>query len=207
MDRSNVLLFPPAVTRLDSRTFFCFVSEFFIDKIRTIRNCFPQTVAPAQVDFPFSLTDLLKLSNLLPSSLSVKLVRSLFQNTCEFDPIPATLLCENLDVLLLRPFVVDRAYSTDKFVLPTITDIMNHSLATGTVPSDFKITIVKPLLRKPSLAQNALSIYRPIFNLPFLSKILENRFTPTPCPYRYTQPSQCSPTSLPWILLTTFYSH
>ena len=50
---------------------------------------------------------------------------------------------------------------------------MNHSLTTGTVPSDFKTAIVKPFLKKPSLDPNALSNYRPISNLPFLSKIVE----------------------------------
>ena len=56
--------------------------------------------------------------------------------------------------------------------LPTTTNIRKHSLTTGTV--DFKTAIVKPLLKKPSLDPNALSNYRPISNLSFLSKILEN---------------------------------
>ena len=36
-----------------------------------------------------------------------------------------------------------------------------------------KTAIVKPLLKKPSLDKNLLKNYRPISNLPFLSKILE----------------------------------
>ena len=50
---------------------------------------------------------------------------------------------------------------------------MKHSFTTGTVASDFKTAIVKPLLKKPSLDPNALSNYRPISNLPLLSKIPE----------------------------------
>ena len=54
--------------------------------------------------------------------------------SCELDPIPTTLLYENLDILL-----------------PTITNIINTSLTTGIVPRDLKTAIVKPLLKKPSL--------------------------------------------------------
>ena len=50
---------------------------------------------------------------------------------------------------------------------------MNHSLTTGTVPFDSKTAIVKPLLKKPSLDQDALSSCRPITSLPLLSKTLE----------------------------------
>ena len=46
-------------------------------------------------------------------------------------------------------------------------------LTTGIVPPDLKTAIVKPLLKKPSLDKNLLKNYRPISNLPFLSKILE----------------------------------
>ena len=50
---------------------------------------------------------------------------------------------------------------------------MNRSLTTGTVPSDFKTAIVIPVSKETSLDPNVLSSYRPISNLPFLSKILE----------------------------------
>ena len=63
------------------------------------------------------------------------------------------LLYENLDILV-----------------PTITNIINTSL---TVPRDLKTVVVKPLLTKPSLDKNLLKNYRPISNLPFLSRILE----------------------------------
>ena len=47
------------------------------------------------------------------------------------------------------------------------------SLSSGTVPLDFKTALVKPLLKKSTLDPNILKNYRPISNLPFLSKILE----------------------------------
>ena len=86
----------------------------------------------------------------------LKIINSASAKSCELDPIPTTLLYENLDILL-----------------PTITNIINTSLTTGIVPHDLKTAVVKPLLKKPSLDKHLLENYRPISNLPFLSKILE----------------------------------
>ena len=86
----------------------------------------------------------------------LKIINSASAKSCELDPFPTTLLYENLDILL-----------------PTITNIINTFLTTGIVPPDLKTAIVKPLLKKPSLDKNLLKNYRPISNLPFLSKILE----------------------------------
>uniref|UniRef100_A0A3B3C819 Reverse transcriptase domain-containing protein n=1 Tax=Oryzias melastigma TaxID=30732 RepID=A0A3B3C819_ORYME len=44
---------------------------------------------------------------------------------------------------------------------------------TGIVPSFLKTAAVKPILKKPGSDPNILSNYRPISNLPFISKILE----------------------------------
>ena len=58
-------------------------------------------------------------------------------------------------------------------LLPSITNIINVSLAEGVVPSCFKHALVTPLLKKKDLDTNVLKNYRPVSNLPFLSKILE----------------------------------
>ena len=60
---------------------------------------------------------------------------------------------------LMKSFVVELALSINQL--------------TSTVPSDFKTAVVRPLLKKPSLDPNELKDYRPISNLPFLSKLLE----------------------------------
>ena len=73
--------------------------------------------------------------------------------TSILDPIPTKLVYKDLEVLPL-----------------TITNILNKSLASGTVPSDFKTAVVRPLLKKPSLDRNELKNYGPISDLPFLSK-------------------------------------
>ena len=86
----------------------------------------------------------------------LKIINSAPAKSCELDPIPTTLLYENFDILL-----------------PTIINIINTSLSTGIVPHDLKTAVIKPLLKKPSFDKNLQKNYRPISNLPFLSKILE----------------------------------
>ena len=55
----------------------------------------------------------------------------------------------------------------------TLLKTINLSLSSGYVPRSFKIAVIKPLLKKPTLDPEVLANYRPISNLPFLSKILE----------------------------------
>ena len=76
--------------------------------------------------------------------------------TCLLDPIPTRLF-------------------KDVFPLPEalVLDQINLSLATGSVPQVFKTAVIRPLPKKPSLDSDALANYRPISNLPFISKILE----------------------------------
>ena len=51
--------------------------------------------------------------------------------------------------------------------------IVYLSLTSGTVPIAFKKAVVKPLIKKPNLDPEVLGNYRPVSNLPYLSKILE----------------------------------
>ena len=54
-----------------------------------------------------------------------------------------------------------------------ILKITNTSLETGIFPTAIKTAIVKPLLKKSNLDHTILSNYRPISNLPGMSKVLE----------------------------------
>ena len=76
--------------------------------------------------------------------------------TCVLDPIPTSLLFECSDQ-----------------VVPLLTTIVSQSLATGIFPSCMKSGVVKPLLKEPSLDPNVLKHFRPISNLPFVSKPIE----------------------------------
>ncbi len=76
--------------------------------------------------------------------------------TCMLYPIPSKLLKE----VLLE-------------VIDPLLAIINSSLSLGYVPKTFKLVVIKPLIKKPQLDPKDLVNYRPISNLPFLSKILE----------------------------------
>ena len=54
-----------------------------------------------------------------------------------------------------------------------IAEIVNLSFQQASVPSSLKLAYIHPLLKKPSLDPDVLQNYRPVSNLPFLSKVLE----------------------------------
>ena len=56
---------------------------------------------------------------------------------------------------------------------PFVALLFNKSLATGHFPTEFKKAVVRPLLKKRDLDTSQLKNYRPVSNLPFLSKLLE----------------------------------
>ena len=86
----------------------------------------------------------------------LKLLNRSPTKSCNLDPVPTDLLKDCSHV-----------------ILPVITKIINPSLSSGIFPSTFKTAIIRPLLKKPSLDHEILKNYRPVSNLPFLSKFLE----------------------------------
>ena len=56
---------------------------------------------------------------------------------------------------------------------PFLTELFNRSLALGTVPDMFKAAFITPMLKKPDADTADITQYRPISNLPVLSKLLE----------------------------------
>ena len=54
-----------------------------------------------------------------------------------------------------------------------ILHIVNKSLQSGVFPQALKTAIIKPLLKKHNLDETIMNNYRPISNLPFLSKLIE----------------------------------
>ena len=116
--------------------FLFFFLDYSTEKIRTIRNNCPPPNPTACPDSSFAGNPLLTFEP-LTDEFVLKIINSAPAKSCELDPIPATLLYENLDIL--------------DILLPTITNIINTSLTTGIVPRDEKTAVVKPLLKKPSL--------------------------------------------------------
>ena len=58
-------------------------------------------------------------------------------------------------------------------LIPGITKLVNLSMETGCVPSSFRKALVTPLLKKSTLYPEVMKNYRPVSNLPFVSKVLE----------------------------------
>ena len=85
-----------------------------------------------------------------------KIIKQSPSKSCDLDPLPTALLEENMSG-----------------ILPLITEIVNDSLSSGHVPEEFKVAHVTPLLKNTSLDKNVLKNYRPVSNLPFVSKVLE----------------------------------
>ena len=76
--------------------------------------------------------------------------------SCDLDPLPTSLLKECID--LFAPF---------------LTKLFNLSLINSTVPRLFKVAHITPIVKKPGLDPDQSENYRPISNLPFLSKVRE----------------------------------
>ena len=76
--------------------------------------------------------------------------------SCATDPVPACILKHCLDSLVGH-----------------IVRVINCSISLAQFPNSLKVAMIIPSIKKPSLDTNTLANYRPIANLPFLSKIIE----------------------------------
>jgi hypothetical protein len=127
-------------------------ATFFYSKVDTIRKDLEghSLFTPPVVDVPHftSFTE-------LDLDTVCKLIRNAKPATCDSDPMPSSLLKQHCDI-----------------VAPAIYKIVNTSLSTGRFATRWKKAIVKPLLKKSNL-ELVKKNYRPVSNLPFLSKIVE----------------------------------
>ena len=132
-------------------------ADYFLDKIQTIRNDLNEIplYQPDALDIP----QLCEFHAVTEDDIG-KIIKSMSPKCCELDIIPTTLLKKGLHA-----------------ALPTITRIMNISLAQGLFPSKWKTALVTPLLKKPRL-ELVLGNFRPVSNLTFLSKVLEKIVLP-----------------------------
>ena len=85
-----------------------------------------------------------------------KIILSGNSKACSLDPLPTTLLKELLDTLL-----------------STLTKLVNAAIDQSTIPQSLKSASVTPLIKKPSLDSDDTKNYRPVSNLPYISKLVE----------------------------------
>uniref|UniRef100_A0A4W3GZR6 Reverse transcriptase domain-containing protein n=1 Tax=Callorhinchus milii TaxID=7868 RepID=A0A4W3GZR6_CALMI len=123
------------------------------DQGNSLRGHFPSNIhQPPTPSLPHSDCYPSSPTHVSPPSVT-KLILSLKPTTCSLDPIPTPLLISQLH-----------------FLAPHITDIVNLSLSSGSVPIPLKTATITPTVKKPTLDSSQLSSYRPISNL---SKVLE----------------------------------
>jgi len=133
-------------------------SNFFTQKIESIRNELQSSANPLPHLSDLSTVVSEPLVAFVPASQEE--VRAIIEKSpdksCELDPVPTWLLKQCLDELL-----------------PLVTNIINTSMEESYVPKDFKCAHIRPLLKKPGLDPDTLKHYRPVSNLPFISKVVE----------------------------------
>ena len=128
-------------------------AKYFSEKVDSIRSATSTT--PPQ-DIPDMSSHVLNDWRPVTALEIEKLISSSLNKTCQLDPAP-TWLIKDLGSLL-SPFIAVLA---------------NKSLATGCFPRKYGHAIVFPLLKKNNLDASQLKNFRPVSNLPYLSKLLE----------------------------------
>ena len=76
--------------------------------------------------------------------------------SCEVDAIPSKLLIECID-----------------YILPSLTDLFNSSLASGIIPQFLISALVTPIVKKRCLDQFDFDKYLPVDDLCFIANVLE----------------------------------
>uniref|UniRef100_A0A8C1MKC2 Reverse transcriptase domain-containing protein n=1 Tax=Cyprinus carpio TaxID=7962 RepID=A0A8C1MKC2_CYPCA len=141
--------------------------NFFTDKIDNIRNTITNvdsTVSNTSALF-IAPKDKLQCFTTIGQEELNKLITASKPTTRLLDPVPTKLLKELIPV-------------TEEPLLNII-----NSLSLGHVPKPFKLEVIKPLIKKPQLDPSELANYRPISNLPFMSKLLEKVVSAQMCSF------------------------
>jgi len=140
----------PASSAIDVETF----NQFFADKVARVRattsDAPPPTFSRVRPGTSFCSFSPLTTDDVMDA------IRRLPDKQSAADPIPTSVLKQIADVI--APFIVE---------------MFNRSLSEGHFPAVFKEAFITPVMKKPGLDAADTSSYRPISNLPVLSKLLE----------------------------------
>lgn len=135
-------------------------ANFFSEKVANIHNGLQteQNRLNQNVDVSVDETVSCHLSHfdLVNDDDVVNLINKSANKCCVLDPIPTWYIKHNLHIFV-----------------PVIKHIINMSLSTGVFPDALKHAIINPIIKKQSLDANVLKNYRPVANIPFISKLIE----------------------------------
>ena len=127
-------------------------ASYFQGKIEKIRDLLKDK--PKYNPEPIDIPELKRFAPLTESQVS-KVITSLKSKSCELDAIPTVILKKMLPK-----------------VITLITKIVNLSLGDGLFCREWKTAVVRPLLKKLGL-ELIFSNFRPVSNLTFISKVIE----------------------------------
>ena len=132
--------------------------SFFTDKIKGIHQELEQTGADGlrRISTQEEVHSVLEVFDEATEEEVRKLILQSANKQCPLDPLPTWLLKILLDQLL-----------------PVLLLIINKSMRMGEVPKALKTALIRPLLKDSDMDKNSLASYRPVSNLPFVSKLLE----------------------------------
>ena len=132
-------------------------SDYFNNKIAVIREELKSAAVPVgrNQKSTFQQEQLCTLEPFTQDEIH-SILKKAKPTSCALDPVPTRFLYEHIDILL-----------------PTITRLVNTSLSAGVMPANCKKALVKPLLKKTGLDPDVRKNYRPVSNLPFISKVIE----------------------------------
>ena len=131
-------------------------NEFFLSKISKIRSLLDSRKCDFTSSAPSFTGDKLHSFDLLSCDQVKRIILSSPCKSCCLDPLPSNILFQHIDLFI-----------------DCITSIVNDSLKSGVMPLCYRKAVISPLIKKQNLDVNELKNYRPVSNLPFLSKIIE----------------------------------
>eukprot|EP00116_Pleurobrachia_bachei_P000741 sb/3461003/ len=134
-------------------------AEFFQEKVERISADIEDEAEKLgdqvkKLQYPRTLNCEFKEFSPLSEESLRSLVRDMSHKACDLDPMPTSFVTKLLPELS-----------------PVITTVVNKSLANGEFPTALKIAQIRPSYKQDD--KNDLKNYRPVSNLPFLSKIVE----------------------------------
>ena len=133
--------------------------QFFDNKVIQIRdeiNASPSTSSSSASSPDLNIDTGLSQFNPVSLEETIGCIKNMSNKFCAFEPLPTFLLKECVDELA-----------------PSVCNIINQSIIQNEFPCMLKKAIIKPTLKDENIDPDILRNYRPVSNLPVLSKILE----------------------------------
>ena len=140
---------PPNKSDEDMANMF---ADYFMEKIEKIRS--GSDGYPKYEPSNDNITPMLDLTPATEDKV-ISTINAMKTKTCETDPIPTNMFKK------IVPLITE-----------VVTKLINKSLTEEAFSIHWKTAIIHPLLKKPGLELIAGN-YRPVSNLPFLSKVVE----------------------------------